>query len=309
MKIVYMGTGEFAVPPLKALMEAGHEILCAVCPEDKPNSRGNKIIPCAVKIFAEESGIEVYQPHRASSAESFGYLSAKGADILIVCSYGQILRKNILTMCPCGALNIHSSLLPRYRGAAPMQRAVMNGESRTGVTVMYMDEGMDTGDIMYASGIDISPEDTFGTVSGKLSEAGASLIVSALEHLQAGDAPRIKQDVAEATYADKITKEETKIDFGRDAETVANTIRGLDPDPGARSVFAGKTVKLYAAVSLGDVTSGSPGEIIGKKDNGIIVRCGENAVLIKKVKPEGKNLMGAIDFYNGIRDRKGAAFS
>ena len=309
MRIIYMGTGEFAVPPLKALIKAGHEVLCAVCPEDKPNSRGNKIIPCAVKAFAAERGIEVYQPHRASSSESFGYLSVKGADILIVCSYGQILRNNILTMCPYGALNIHSSLLPKYRGAAPMQRAVMNGESRTGVTVMYMDEGMDTGDIMYATEIDISPEDTFGTVSSKLSEAGASLIVSALERLQAGDAPKTKQDGAEATYADKITKEETRIDFCRNADAVANTIRGLDPDPGARAAFAGKTVKLYAAISFDGVTSGSPGEIIGKKDNGIIVRCGKGAVLIKKVKPEGKNLMGAIDFYNGIRDKKGASFS
>lgn len=313
MRFIYMGTADIAVKPFSALIAAGHTPLCAVTQPDKPNARGGKTVFSAVKLAALERGVPLFQPQRASADEAEAFLAGLKADVIIVCAYGQLLRKNILGLTPHGAINLHASLLPYYRGAAPINRALMNGETLTGVTVMYMDEGCDTGDMMIQKQVAVTPGMTAGTLTAALADAAAELAPQALTLLAEGRAPRTPQDNARSTYAAKITKDECTVDFSLPAGRVYDHIRGLSPRPGAKSVCAGKSIGIVTArIGEGSLTEGLPaGTVAGiakQRDtglpDGLITACGEGAVIIETVKPEGKALMRAADFYNGLRGRE-----
>lgn len=313
MKFIYMATADIAVKPLIKLIEAGHTPICVVTQPDKPNSRrGGKIIFNPVKQAALDNNIEVYQPVKVSSEESEKYLRSLGADIIVVCAFGQLLKNNILTLTKYGCINLHASLLPKYRGAAPINRAIMDGEKITGVTVMYMDEGLDTGDMMIKKEVEITGDMNAEGLTEALSQAASELICEAFELLVKGNAPREKQNEDDSNYAAKITKEECEIDFNKTNIEVFNFIRGLSPVPGAKTHFEGKTVKIFE-VKLNeenfseDIHSGSVVKVIkDKEDNyggGLVVKCGVGSVIIKTLQPEGKACMKALDFYNGLRGK------
>lgn len=306
MKTAFMGTGPFAAKALKALIESDNEVVICVTQPDRPNSRrGSKIIPGEVKVLAEENGIEVFQPAKVSDPESAAHLRESGAELAVVCSYGQLLRKNILfETFRYNCINIHASLLESYRGAAPINRAIMDGCGEAGVTIMYMDEGLDTGDMMIRSSTPISDEDTFGTLSERLADMGGDLAVKAIELIEEGSAPRTPQDGSRSNYAEKILKADKHVSFDRPARTVFNHIRGMDPSPAAECSFAGKTVKLFACEVVQETGSEFPAGTVVKNDKkGIYVQCSEGVILLKTLKPEGKGLMQAAAFYNGIKDK------
>lgn len=304
MKTVFMGTGPFAASALRRLADSPYEVVLVVTQPDRPNSRrGSKIVFGEVKQLALERDIPLFQPDSVSSPDSQETLKQTGADIAVVCSYGQLLRKNILyDTFPLGCINIHASLLEKYRGAAPISRAVMAGEKEVGVTIMYMDEGLDTGDMMISASTPVTDEDTFGTVSERLSVMGGDLAVQALDLMKDGKAPRTAQDQSRASYAEKILKKDKHIDFSLSARDVFNFVRALDPSPAAEALLNGKTVKIFSIEPADPTGSGVPGKIERADRRGIIVRCGEGTVLIKTLKPEGKGLMDARSFYNGIRN-------
>lgn len=305
MKIVYMGTGPFAKGALEALYNSGNEIALVVTQPDKPNSRrGKEIIFGQVKQFALDNNITLYQPSKASSEESVEYIKSFGADVGVVCSFGQLLKSNLLNAFEYGCLNIHASLLEKYRGAAPINRVIMDGEKESGVTVMYMDEGLDTGDMMIKQSVEITDEDNFATLSEKLKECGSALIIEALNLLKSGNAPRIKQDDSKSNYAQKILKSDKYIVFDKSARDVFNHIRALNPTPSAECRFGGKLIKIFdVALCENDDEDALAGSIISCGKEGMKVKCQSGAVIIKTLKPEGKGLMPANAFYNGIKDK------
>ena len=306
-----MGTADIAVRPLLELIRAGHNAKCVVTQPDKPNSRGKKIVFNAVKRAALEKGIEVYQPDKASSPESEEHLRSFDADVVVVCAYGQLLKSNILEMTPYGCINLHASLLPGYRGAAPINRVIMNGEKKTGISVMYMDAGLDTGDVMFSKQVEINDSVTAGGLTIQLSEIAAECAVEALSRLERACAYRYPQDDEGACYAEKITKEECVIDFSLPARKVFDHIRGLDPEPGARTFLNGKSIKIFALrCEEDDMTENvAPGTVTGiikqrdsGKPDGLSVACGKGSIVIETLKPEGKAVMRSTDFYNGLRN-------
>lgn len=303
-----MGTPDFAVPALRALDESSHEILAVVCQPDKPNSRrGKEAIPCEVKKYAAENNLTVYQPEKVSSEESFEYLSTLGADIIVTCAFGQLLRRNILDMTPYGVINIHASLLPKYRGAAPVARVIIDGEEKSGVTIMHTDEGLDTGDIIISEEITLG-EMTAGELSDKLSEMGGRLVLEALDMLKDGSSPRIPQE-GYTNYAEKISKDELLVDFSADAVSIVNKIRGLDPSPSAYAVFSDeRKIKLYGAKYLGPSESADYGKILGVKDGYMQIVARGGIVGVSTLKPEGKKLMEAKAFWAGVQDKNSARF-
>ncbi len=299
-----MGTGEIALKILEKLNESGNEVVCAVTQPDKPNSRrGGKIEFGDVKKYALENSIELLQPQRVSDEESLERLKGYGADVAVVCSFGQLLKANVLNAFKFGCINVHASLLEAYRGAAPINRVIMDGQAYTGVTVMYMDEGLDTGDMMISQKIDIGEEDTVGALSQRICEIGGDLIVKALRLLEEGSAPRVKQDDSKSNYAGKITKSDKFVSFKEPAKKVHDLIRGLDPLPSAEGRIAGKTVKLFGSSLCMEESGGLCGAIISCDRSGMIVACKDGAVKIKRVKPEGKSEMDAKAFYNGLKDK------
>lgn len=309
MKIIYMGTPEFAVDPLIALYQAKHEICMVITQPDKPNSRrGNEVLFSPVKKTAIELRLPVYQPKNVSSFESEQYLRKLNADVVIVCAFGQILKKNILEMNPHGCINIHASLLPKYRGAAPIHRCIINGESVTGITVMYMDEGLDSGDIMISHVIDITKEMTVGQLYDKMRSCSGALINKAVGLLETGQAPRIVQDDTQSTYADKISKAECEIDFNNDVTKIYDRIRGLNPFPAAFTYFNDKIIKLYDVEMSQECYNIPTGSIIGCKNNALVTACKNGSILIKTLKPEGKRLMSASEFWAGLQQKENLFF-
>lgn len=309
MKMIYMGTPEFAVEPLIALHEAGHTICAVITQPDKPNSRrGNAVLFSPVKKTAVQLGLSVYQTEHVSSSESERYLGGLHADVMIVCAFGQILKKNILTLTPHGCINIHASLLPKYRGAAPIHRSVIDGQARTGITVMYMDEGLDSGDIMISREIEITKEMTTGQLYDKMRAVSGSLINKAVGLLEHGQAPRIPQDDSQSTYAGKITKAECEIDFNNDITQIYNRIRGLNPFPGAFTFFNHKIIKLYD-VEMSEKCYNIPaGSIVGCHNGALVTACKNGSILVKTLKPEGKRTMNAAEFWAGLHEKKDLFF-
>ena len=295
-----MGTPEIAASCLRRLVDDGHNVIAVVSGEDKPRGRGNVMTPTAVKAFATELSIPVYTPKTLRDGAFADVLEETAPDLIAVVAYGKILPKYVLDFPKYGCLNAHVSLLPKYRGAAPMQRAIINGERETGVTVMYMNEGLDTGDIASVVRFPIGDEDDFEAIHDRSAELGAALLSETIRKIESGEAERIPQNDAEATYAAKIEKEDCKIDFSRPASSLDFAIRGVTPIPGAFAYLGDKSIKICKARPTKG--HGAPGEVIaldGVGDGSITVACGEGALKITRIKPEGKGVMSAGDFIRG----------
>lgn len=306
MRVMFMGTPEFAAECMRALIARGEDIVAAVTQPDKPVGRGMKLTPPPVKVLSTEAGIPVYQPDTLKDGSFADVLRELAPDVIYVAAYGKILPKYVLDFPRHGCINAHASLLPKYRGAAPIQRAIMNGESETGVTAMYMAEGLDTGDMILSERVEIGESDDFGSVHDKLCKAGGRALCRVAELLGEGkELPRTPQNDAESTYAAKITAEDLCLGFDSSAEEVSRHIRGLSPVPLCRvKTPDGKGLKLVsAAVSDKKVAEGvSVGEVIDLSDKGdgeIVVACASGAVAVTRVRPEGKDDMRAADFIRG----------
>ena len=307
MRIVYMGTPAFAVPPLESLLTAGHDMVGVVTRTDKPAGRGKSLTPPAVKVAAEQAGLTVLQPRRIREPESIAAIRALTPEVIVVAAYGQILPKELLTLPTHGCVNIHASLLPSYRGAAPINWAIINGEERTGITIMQMDEGMDTGAILLQDGIPIAPDDTAGSLAGKLSQLGSALIVDALNRLEGGTLHPVAQDEQQASLAPLLRKEDGRLDWARTAEALHRRVRGLSPWPGAFTYLDGKLIKVIETeVVVGDV---EPGVLAQRGTGQLVVGTGRQLLRIVTLQPEGKKPMSAPEFLRGHRDVAGKRFS
>lgn len=302
MKIVFMGTPQFAVPVLEALVKAGHEIPLVVTQPDRPKGRSKKPVPPPVKALAESLNIPVFQPERVRRPEAIEEIRKAGPDALVVAAFGQILPKALLDIPRLGNFNVHASLLPKYRGAAPINWAIVNGEADTGITIMLMDEGMDTGGMLTAVKEPILPEDTAQTLTAKLSRIGAELIVKALAEFETGRLKPVSQDNSQATYAPILKKELGKIDWTKPAREIERTVRGLDPWPGAFTYLTGKMLHIWKAKTAPSRLLEPPspaGEVISADKNGIIVATGEGALIIEELQPEGGRRMKASEYLAG----------
>lgn len=300
MKVLFMGTPDFALFSLKALAASHHSIVGVITQPDKPRGRGYTLTPPPVKVFALENGYEVYQPQTLKSDEFLKLLEGLSPDVIAVVAYGKILPESVLGFPKYGCINVHGSLLPQYRGAAPMQRAIIDGQSQTGVTTMYMAEGLDTGDMLFKDTVSIESDDNFEDIHDKLGACGAQLLIKTLDALENGTAVRTPQDNSLATYAAKITKNVCAIDFSADATAVNNLVRGLSPVPLAFTHTPdGKLLKVISSkVSAQDGIHGKCGEVTAL-DGGITVACGKGSVTLLNVLPEGKSRMKAADFIRG----------
>lgn len=295
MKIVFMGTPDFAVPCLKALINSEYEVSAVFTQPDKPKGRGYALCPPPVKECALENSIEVYQPKSLKTGEAFEKIREINPDVIVVVAYGKILPDNILEFPKYGCVNIHASLLPKYRGAAPIHWAVMNGETESGVTAMQMDSGLDTGDILLSSAVPIGENETTGELHDKLADMGAELIIKTLDGLENNAVTPKKQGETTTAYASMLDREICKIDWNQSALSVHNKIRGLSPFPAAVTTLNGKKVKLYQS-ALSD-KSGSPGEIVSLSP--LTVACKNGAVEILQLQLEGKKRMNSRDFLLG----------
>ena len=300
MKILFMGTPEFSVFSLRALADAGENIVGVVTQPDKPKGRSYQLTPPPVKVFATERGIPVYQPATLRGEEFAATLAGIDPDIIIVSAYGKILPQNVLDYPKYGCINIHGSLLPEYRGAAPMQRAIIDGKTVTGVTIMQMDAGLDTGDMLLVRECPIGPNDNFEDIHDRLGALGASALLEALALLREGKLERTPQDNSRASYAAKIEKADCHIDFLKSAREVHNLIRGLSPIPLAYARMPDDCILKVSASEVADVpTKGAePGRVIAL-DEGVVVACGEGAVRLLRVTPECRCCMCAADFIRG----------
>jgi len=304
MRILYMGTPDFAVTPLRALREAGEEIVAAVTQADKPSGRGYKLTPPPVKAYALECGIPVYQPATLRGDEFASLLGELAPELIVVAAYGKILPHNVIAYPKYGCINIHGSLLPEYRGAAPMQRAIIDGKDKTGITVMQMDDGLDTGDMLLVREVPILPDDDFGSIHDKMSECGAGLIVEAVEALKNGGLTPVTQESTgiEPTYAKKIEKSECPLDFSMGARALHDKIRGLSPVPlSLTHTPDGKLLKVVKACPEASGAPEKPGTVVSLESK-ITVACGEDGserISLLTVLPEGKGRMQAADFIRG----------
>ena len=301
-----MGTPEFALTSLKAIYDAGHDIALVVSQPDKPSGRGYALTPSPVKKFALEKGIEVVTPASMRTEEADRLLRSVNADVFVVAAFGKILPQNILDIPPHGCICVHASLLPALRGAAPINRAVMEGHDKGGITIMYMDAGIDTGDIILQRAIPIPEDMTAGEYHDKMAVLGGELITEYLSLAEKGLVTRTPQTEDGVSYANKIDKKEAYEDFSRSARETHNRIRGLAPYPAAYATLNGKRIKLFAS-SVSD-GCGAPGTVLST-EKGIEIACGEGSVIITALQPEGKGKMGAQSFLRGNSVKKGDIFN
>jgi methionyl-tRNA formyltransferase len=301
MKAVFLGTPEFAVPTLRALVRAGHEIAGVFTQPDRPKGRGNQLAQPPVKIAAEELGLSVYQPERVRRPESVELLRSLGADIMVVVGYGQIIPQNIIDLPSYGILNVHASLLPKYRGAAPIQWAIANGEQTTGVTIMQIDAGLDTGDMLEKASWEIGADETAPELGARLAPLGADLLVDTIQKIEAGRATREPQKNDEATLAPILKKEDGLIDWNRPAAVIYNRFRGFQPWPGAYTTFRGQQLSITRA-ALADSSGRAPAGTLIPEKRRLFVGCGDNGRLeILELQPAGKKRMAADAFLNGLK--------
>lgn len=299
MKIIFMGTPDFAVGALESIVEAGHQVVLVVTQEDKPKGRGKEIQYTPVKEAALKHGIEVYQPHRVKTEEAVAKLREYGADVFVVAAYGQILSKEILDMPKYGCVNIHASLLPKYRGAAPIQWSIIDGEKVTGVTTQMMAEGIDTGDILDILKVEIASDETAGSLFDKLTDAGAHIILETLKKLEDGTATRTPQDDSQSSYAKMLDKKLGDIDFTKSAEEIERLVRGLNPWPSAYTRYNGKTLKVWKAEVIDKEYAGECGQIVDKTKKAIVVKTGVGALAITELQLEGKKRMTTESYLCG----------
>ncbi len=307
LKIVFMGTPDFAVGALEALIREGYEITAVVTQPDKPKGRSKELLPSPAKVCALEHGIPVLQPRRIKAPEAIAELKTYEADVYVVAAFGQILSQEILDIPRLGSLCIHASLLPKYRGASPIQHVIIDGEEKTGVTIMQMDAGIDTGDMLYKKEVPIDSEDDYETLSDKLTVLGGEAIIEALPLLTEGKLTPQKQNDEESCYAAMIRKEMGRIDFTRPALEIDRLIRGLTPWPSAYTGYKGKQLKIWKAVPLPEEPAGghAPGELLSVEKDAVTVATGDGALKILELQLEGKKRMTAHDFLLGVKLQPG----
>ena len=313
MRVVFLGTPEFAVPTLEALSRAGHQLLAVVAQPDRPAGRGQALKAPATKGWAEAHGVPVLQPEKVRDGTLAAALRALAPDVLVVTAYGRILGQDLLTLAPLGAVNVHASLLPRWRGAAPIQWAVASGEAETGVTIMQMDAGLDTGDVLLVRTLAIGPDETAEQLAPRLAALGGEALVEALPLLAAGALVPVRQDGARHTLAPILEKAHGRLDFTRPAAELAARLRGFTPWPGAFTTLDGKVLKVHAARALpAPADAPEPGApqaptapgAARATPEGLLVRCGGGtALLLTELQPEGKRRMPAADFLHGLGGR------
>ncbi len=301
MKIVFMGTPEFSVPALKELMNNNFNILYVYTQPPKKSKRGQKINISAVQAFSEKNNLPVRNPKNLKSNEEYNFIKSLSADIAIVVAYGKLIPKEILKTTKLGFLNIHASLLPRWRGAAPIQRAIMNGDKMTGVSVMKLEEKLDSGPVMALSQLKLDSNSTYGETEKKLSEIGAVLLVESLKKIENGNSKFLEQIHSEATYAKKINKDEAKINWNTSADKIIAKIHGLNPNPGAWCEFKKERLKVWKAKKL--LLEGKPGIVL---DGNLTVACKSNSIQILEIQREGKNKQLTKDFLLGKKVNKGS---
>lgn len=309
MKIIYMGTPDFSVGALEAMIEAGHEITAVVTQPDKPKGRGKEMQMTPVKECALKHGIPVLQPVKIKTPEAIAELRQYEADAFVVAAFGQIISKEILEMPRYGCINIHASLLPKYRGAAPIQRVILDGETETGVTIMQMDEGIDTGDMLMKTVVPIDAKDTGETLHDKLAAAGAKLIVEALREIEAGNIHPEKQDDSKSCYAKMLSKSLGLIDWNQEAVVIERLIRGLNSWPSAYTYLQGKTMKIWEAEVLEEKAEGAAGTVAAVTKDAIVVNTGVNKLKITTCQLEGKKRMSVKDFLLGYTVEVGTQFT
>jgi methionyl-tRNA formyltransferase len=318
VRVIFAGTPDFARVALERLQAAGFVIALVLTQPDRPAGRGMKLQPSPVKRLALEHGLPVAQPrslrldgkHPADAAAAKAAIEAAAADVMVVAAYGLILPQWVLDTPRLGCLNIHASLLPRWRGAAPIHRAIEAGDGETGVTIMQMDAGLDTGDMLLAERLAIAPDDTTGALHDKLALMGGRLIVEALELAACGGLKPVRQPEAGVTYAHKIEKAEAAVDWSQPAEAIARRIRAFDPYPGAHAVLAGETIKLWSAEAVPcDAGDAPPGSILAAGPNGVDVRCGQGCLRLTQLQRAGGKRLAAADFLRGFDIQPRMAFT
>ena len=305
MKVVFMGTPDFAVETLEAILQAGHEVTGVVTQPDKPKGRGKSMQYPPVKETAMAHALPVYQPQRIREPECVEEIRKMEPDVIVVVAFGQILPKEILKLPKYGCVNVHASLLPKYRGAAPIQWAVIDGEKETGVTTMLMEEGLDTGDILMRTVIPLDEKETGGSLFDKLAKEGAALLIKTLEALEQGTATRTKQADADSTYAKMLTKKLGKIDFTKSAVEIERLIRGLNPWPSAYTGYNGKTLKIWSASVVDGEAKGEPGQVVEVDKEKLLVQTGEGLLSLEEVQLEGKRRMDIDAFLRGNTEETG----
>ena len=306
LRIAFAGTPEFAVPPLEAILRSGHELVGVWTQPDRPAGRGRKLTPSPVKQRALESDVPVHQPEKFRSAEAKQVLRDAHPDVMVVVAYGLILPASVLAIPRYGCLNIHASLLPRWRGAAPIQRAILAGDAETGVAIMQMDKGLDTGDVLLEKRIPIGAEDTSQSLHDRLAQLGAEALLQVLDALPE-TRPR-KQDSTAITYAEKLSKEEARLDWSRSAAELARAVRGYNPWPVAYTHYLGQPLRVWRATALASAAEAEPGKVLAAGRDGLDVATGSGTLRILELQPAGGRVLSAADFANG-RDLTQARFT
>ena len=298
LRTVFMGTPEFALQTLQGLIDAGCNLVGVYTQPDRPKGRGKQLTAPPVKELALQHGIPVYQPVKLRQPETVAELQAIAPDLIVVVAYGQILPKSVLDIPRFGCINVHASLLPRYRGAAPINQAIINGETETGITTMYMDVGLDTGDMLVKQRLTIGPEETAGELHDRLAGLGRTTMEETLRQLCAGTLQRQPQDDALSTYAPMMKKEDGRIDWSRPAVNIHNQVRGLDPWPGACTTLNGELLKL-AGTRPEAGSAGQPGSIVAADQNGVRIACGSGTLLVRELQLAGRKRLPAAAFLSG----------
>lgn len=308
LRIIFMGTPDFACPTLQKLIDRKETVLAVITQPDRPKGRGQKLLPPPVKVLAEQHGIQVLQPVKVRSPEVVEQIRTLAPDVIVVVAFGQILPQALLDIPRFGCINIHASLLPRYRGAAPINWCLINGESETGITTMMMDAGLDTGDMLIKRQLEISPDEDAQSLHDRLSLLGAATIDETLDLLQAGTLQRQKQDEALTCYAPLLKKEDGLIDWAKEAEQIKNLVRGMTPWPGAFTYLHGQMVKVFC-VELA-CESGPSGTVLQVGPAGIQVGCGtKGSLIVKELQLEGRKRLKVADFLAGYKVSTGDTFS
>ena len=304
LRTVFMGTPDFALQTLQGLIDAGCKMVGVYTQPDRPKGRGKQLAAPPVKELAQKYDIPVYQPLKLRQPEAVAELEALAPDLIVVVAYGQILPKSVLEIPAHGCINVHASLLPKYRGAAPINKAIIDGETETGITTMYMDVGLDTGDMLVKKTLSIGPEETAGELHDRLASLGRETMEETLRQLCAGTLQQEVQDDEQSTYASMMKKEDGRIDWNRSAQEIHNHVRGLDPWPGAYTTINGELLKL--AETSPEAAEGLPGNVIAADKNGVCVACGSGSLRIQQLQLAGRKRLAAADFLRGCPLEAGA---
>ena len=307
-RIIFMGTPDFSVPALQGLIDGPDQVVAVITQPDRPKGRGKKLTPPPVKVLARSASIPVLQPTKIKTTEFADELRSYNPDLIIVAAYGRILPASILDLPPLGCINIHGSLLPRHRGAAPIQWAILAGDKEAGVTIMQMDVGMDTGDILLPASVPIEKDETAGSLFTKLSKLGGTTLLTALDLLRQDKLPPVEQDHSLATKAPPLTKEDGSIDWDKSAREVHCQIRGMDPWPTAYSFLNGKRFRFFSPELIDSSSNEKPGCVISADRNGLIIATGNGALLVREIQPEGKKRMSVEAYLCGQSLESGSQF-